>query len=105
MKSLKESLTNEAIRGNKFESPCKFVETRNSKCSIFLGSSLEFPYAQSIVKKICKDMGIKYYSVEDAWDEDDWGELWNSITPCAVIEDGELVWYDLNDGTIVPYKL
>ena len=105
MKSLKESLATEAVRYNKFETPCQLVSTRNSNCSIFLGPNFDQPYDEDEVKKICKDMGVKFRPIDDFFDEEEMEDLWVNVYPGAVIEDGRLIWYDMADGTVDFYKL
>lgn len=105
MKTLKDQLMSEAVRPSKFESPCQLVSTRNSHCAILLGPNMDQPYDEDQVKKICKDMGIKFHPIDDDFDEEDLAEFGASVLPGAVIEDGELVWYDMYDGTVELYKI
>ena len=79
------------------------VSTRNADAAFLLGESMDQPYDENTVKKICKALGIDFVSAEHDFDDMDPDD----VLPGAVYEPGEerIVWYDLLDGTVERFKL
>lgn len=91
MKDIKNYL-NESVNGAEFQ----LVETRNGFG--FLFGTLKNPMSERDVKALAKKIKVNCQSISDVFDADDL----EYASPGAIYEVGEdeIIWYDLNDGTV-----